>query len=153
VSKTERIANGDHEVPHPGLLRVCQFDLGEAFRLDLDDGDVGRRIGADDLRRIGPVVLQRDGDLLRVLDDVGIRDDEALLRVDNDARSGALGLAAPRLVGFHLEKPPEEWVVEERIPVRPYLDATARGDVDDCGCDPLDHRGKGREFFVTDLDG
>ena len=52
--------------------------------LDAEDGEVGRRIGADDLGLDGVAVREADGDLVRTLDDVVVRDDVAGL-VDDEA--------------------------------------------------------------------
>jgi len=75
------------------------------------------------------VVLQRDGDLAGVLDDVGVGDDVAVLRVDDDARSCAAELALTLLgVRRQAEEAAEPRVLEEGI--SRSRDRAADGDVD-----------------------
>ena len=57
----------------------------------MDHGDIGRRVGAEHLGRRLLSVLERDGDLAGVGDDVLVGEDVALLVV-HDAGALALGL-------------------------------------------------------------
>src|SRR4029079_13154596 len=70
--------------------------------LHLDERDVGLCVAADDLRLVLLAGRKADEDLVGVLDDVVVRDDEAL-RIDDEA-----GAEAPRL-----ERPAR--VVEESL--------------------------------------
>ena len=49
--------------------------------LDLDHGDVGRVVGADERRLCGLAVLERDLDRGRAVDDVRVRDDVAVVSI------------------------------------------------------------------------
>ena len=67
----------------PGQRRIARV-------VDLDDGDVGLGVGADDRGdRLGAVV-ERHGDLLRAFDDVVVRQDVAAVVVD-EPRAGPAG--------------------------------------------------------------
>ena len=55
-------------------------------------GHVGRRVAADDGGRDVGAVLERDGDLLRALDDVLVRHDVALV-VEEPAAAGRTAAA------------------------------------------------------------
>jgi hypothetical protein len=60
-----------------------------AVRLDLEDGDVGQRVGAQHLRREFAPIGEPDGDLVRVLHDMGIGQHDAVL-ADDESRAFAL---------------------------------------------------------------
>src|SRR3982750_139004 len=66
--------------------------------VDLDHGDVGRRITADHLRLEGALVEEGDGDLVRVGDAVVVGRDVAVLRDDEAGATGFLRLP-PRARG------------------------------------------------------
>src|SRR4051794_8101922 len=109
VLEAERAADRDRAVADLDAVRVgerqrVQLGLG---RVDLDDGDVGRRVGADDLRARGLAVGEGDGDRGRAVDDVLVGGDVAV-RVDHEARAlglrlltgaVAVAIAAAELVG------------------------------------------------------
>ena len=96
VTERKRIADREHEVADFGLTRVRERHFDEIFRVDLQHRHIGGFVAADDLRLELPIVEQRDGDLVGVFDDVCVGDDVAVLRVDDDAGSGALKLTLPR---------------------------------------------------------
>ncbi len=83
--------------PTLDLRGVAQADLDEIVGLHLEHGDVRRGVGADDLSLEIVAVLQRHGDLARVLDDVRVRDDVAVLRVEDHPGAGALEFARAEL--------------------------------------------------------
>jgi len=151
VAQSKRIADGHHEIAHPGILGIGQLDGSELGSIDLDDRNVRRRIGADHLGGKGPIVLHRDGNFVSVLYDVGIGDDITILGVHDDAGTGALGATPLGLVGLHLEKATKEGVVEKRIAIRLHLNASACRDVDHRGGDPLNHRCERGQVLAVDL--
>jgi len=114
VLQPEGIADRDHEIADFGFSGVRERHFREAFRRYLQYRDIGVAIPADDLRLELAIVLQRHGDLGRVLDHVRIGDDVAVLRIDDHARAGTLKLAFARAVG-NAEEAAIERVVEQRI--------------------------------------
>ena len=68
--------------PSPTLswVRVAELERLQhrCGRVDLDDGEVGRRIRAHDGRVVGRAVPEADGDRFRAVHDVVVRDDVAL---------------------------------------------------------------------------
>ena len=76
------------------LVRIAPLGLDLQVRLDLEDGEVGLGIGADQPRRHVVAGTQPDHDLVGVLDDVVVGDDVALRLVDDHARA-QLGAAKP----------------------------------------------------------
>ena len=91
---------------------------GDLARVDLEDGEVGRRVLADQLGLDRVALLaEADGVAVRVLDDMVVGDDVAG-RVDHEARAGGRAAAALALEG--------ELAV-----------AAAGGDEDDAAGDPL----------------
>ena len=87
AAEAERVADGEHPVADARvLLRELDEREGLAVGLDLDQGNVGARVGADQRRRIFVAVLHRDGDVLGVLDHVVVGHDEAVRR-DEEARA------------------------------------------------------------------
>src|SRR6202030_3101797 len=68
--EAERVADGQHKVTHFDFGGIAERDLHQAgaFRFDLQHGDVGGLIAADDFGFQVTAVLQRYGDFARVLD-------------------------------------------------------------------------------------
>ncbi len=62
--------------------------------LDPDDGDVGGRVGPDDLRGVRSTPTEPHADVVRALHDVVVRDDVALA-VDDEARAERADLLRP----------------------------------------------------------
>ena len=134
------IADGDDEVAHRQLLRVAERQRGEIVGVDLQQSDVGLRIAAHQLGGELAAILERHRDLVRVVDDVVVGDDVALVGVNDDASAGA----APRHLATAKE-PPEGRIVEQRMPGR-----TTAGhlDVDHCRRNALEHR-RERELAIV----
>ena len=77
--------------PTDEVARVAERErehLGHG-RIDLQDGEIRRRVGADDTRGEGLAVPEPDGDRAAAFDDVSVRDDVAV-RVVDEARALAL---------------------------------------------------------------
>ena len=87
----ERVADRDHGIADLDPGRGAELErlqlLGAG--IDLEHGDVGRGIGADDLGVEGLAVLAADpdGDLIGALDDVGVGEDVAV-GIDHEAGPG-----------------------------------------------------------------
>ena len=95
VAEIERAADGHDPVAHLGRVGIAQLENGERLlRLDLDDGDVGARVLAEDLRVVALARGQGDGDAVGFVHHVTVGHDGAV-GVDDEARSaGALILLA-----------------------------------------------------------
>ena len=99
AAETERIADREHPVADPRRL-VGEPHVREVAAVDLDQREVGARIGADHLGRIGLAVVERDLDGRGVLDDVVVGHGIAVGR-DQEARALAADeAAAARRVGL-----------------------------------------------------
>jgi hypothetical protein len=83
VIERERRANGDHELAHARLVGIAQLGEGQPLGFDLDHGNVRLGINALHPGRVGFSVFELHGDLLRVLDDVRVGEDEAVLADDH----------------------------------------------------------------------
>ena len=84
----EGAADRDHAVADLHAARVAERERVKKRlrRVDLDHGEIGRRVGADDRRLVGVAVPEPDRHRLRAVDDVVVRDDVAV-RVDDEARA------------------------------------------------------------------
>jgi hypothetical protein len=82
----ERVADRVRGIADGDVVRVVERERVQRVRrrLDADDGHVGRRVGADHLRRVGRAAGEPDADPLCVLDDVDIGEDVAS-PVDDEA--------------------------------------------------------------------
>ena len=95
VRQTERVANRHDPVARLHLRRVSEFDLRQCVvRLlrQFNQGAIGQRIAADDLRVVLLVVIfavERHLDLVGPFDDVIVREDESRF-VDDEAGPGGL---------------------------------------------------------------
>ena len=131
LAETERVADGDDEVADLEAVGIAQRHRGQIDGRDLQHGNVGIGVGADQLRRQTPVVFGDDLDAGRVFDDMAVGQDIALRRVDDDARPGCLALVFLRLLVLRqVEKAAEERVLQQRVLL---LDPAAHRDVDDPG--------------------
>jgi hypothetical protein len=83
----ERIADGDRPVTDAELVRVAERQHRQVATLDLDHGHVGGRVGADDGGLELAAVVERDLDVIGVLDDMVVRQD-ATARVEDEAQAG-----------------------------------------------------------------
>ena len=148
VLQAERIADGDDEVADLELGGVAERHLREAFRRNLEHGDVRRHVAADHRGGQVAAVLQGHRDLGGVINDMGVCNDVAVFCIKDDAGARALELA---LEGAHVrdvEEPAEEGVLEQRVLGRALADGAAGGDVHDGRRDALDH-GRERRHGVS----
>src|SRR5207248_415613 len=109
-------ADGEDPVADLGAVGVAELHGRQGLRcVDLDDGDVGLGIGADDLGEM-PVVegvigvaVELDVDLVGFVDDVIVGND-VTARVDDEARAEgfALGVAGAVIATLAAEEAVEE---------------------------------------------
>ena len=85
----ERIADGQHPLADPRGVAVAQRRGSEVVGVDLEHGQVGARIGADDLGLELTPVEQPDRHLVGAVHDVVVGQDVAVLG-DDEARARAL---------------------------------------------------------------
>ena len=80
-AETERVAQRDDPVAPAQVRRRAELNVFERLRvLDLDDGEIGLRIAADQFSiKLSPI-LQDNLNLRRPFDDVVVRDDMTLSR-------------------------------------------------------------------------
>ena len=133
------IADRQHEIADLQAVGIADRHRGQATRWDLQYGDVCVGVAADQFRGQPPIILGRDFDAARILDDMRIGHHVALRSVDNDARAGCLCLALDRLL-LQVEEAAEHRILQQRV-VFPH--STAHGDADDAWGDPADHRRQG----------
>ena len=88
VAETERRADRHDPFADARGVRVGELGGREAGRVDLDDGEIGRRVAPDEARRQVAPVAQAHVDREGLLDDVVVREDRAVRRED-DARAHA----------------------------------------------------------------
>jgi len=108
LTEPEWIADRHHVVAHPQCIRIAQCQGLQVLALDFQQSDVGGRIASYQLALQPAPVLERDRDLLRVLDHVMIGEHVAAACVDDDTR-------ARRDLRPGLLRQPEE-AAEKRIP-------------------------------------
>ncbi len=78
--------------PTIGSVAVAELDEGQIVAgVDLEDREIGLRVGADDLGRPARAVSQENLDLVGALDDVIVGDDDAV-GADDEAGAEALRL-------------------------------------------------------------
>jgi len=149
--QAEGVADGYDEIADLEARGIAERHLREPLGTHLEHGDVRVLVAADHLGLEVAPVLQRHGDLVRVLDDVCVGDDVALLGVDNDARAGAAEQVLARAPATRsLEEAAKELVLGKRALLRAVAHRAASGDIDHRGRDFADHRRKRRERRVAD---
>src|SRR5947207_743006 len=132
--QAERRADGDHPVADADLVRVAQSSEAKIALavVQLEHGEVGLLVQADDLRLVLAAVERDDLDVGRPFDDMGVGERDAR-RVHDDAGAQApLGDA----FGDLAEEATVEFLTEELLEGRPPLEpARHRVDVDHGGLD------------------
>ena len=84
VVETKRRSDGNHELADSSLFRRRELGLRKPARIDLQHGEIGRRVSADQLGRVVLSILQADVDACRFGHDVVVGEDVAV-RAQNDA--------------------------------------------------------------------
>src|SRR5437762_2812815 len=132
--QAERRADGDHPVADVDLVRVAQSSEAKIALavVQLEHGQVGLLVQADDLRLVLAAVERDDLDVGRPFDDVGVGERDAR-RVHDDAGAQA-PLGDP--LGDLAEEAAVELLTEELLEGRPPLEPARHGvDVDHGGLD------------------
>ena len=80
----------------PNFTALSLLRLG----IDLEHGDVGLGVGADQLRLELGAIVEVDLDLVGIGDDVVVGDDDALLGVDHEAGAQRLHLAVAAVLAL-----------------------------------------------------
>ena len=135
LAETERVADRQHEIADLQPVGIADRDRGQTSGGNLQHGDVGVGVAADQFRGQPPIVLGGDFDAVCILDDVRIGHHIALRGVDDHTRTGRLRLALDRLL-LEIEKAAKHRVLQQRVVLfypPPHRDA------DDTRSDPADH--------------
>ena len=106
----QRIAHGQHPLAHPGAVAVAEGSGREIRGVDLQHRDVGRGVGAHQLRLELAPVQKPDREILGAVHHVGVGQDVAVTAHD-EARSGRLADTARRraIPGKKRSKPGGTW--------------------------------------------
>ena len=113
--QAEGVADSQNDVSDLQFAGLAEFDRRQVPGIDLDDGEVRPRVGADDLAGELPFVVEDHLDLISALDDVVVRQNISLLGHDHAGTQGrglVFSVFLSRLVELIAEKAPEERVVE-----------------------------------------
>ena len=103
----KRIADCQHPLPDARRGIVTQVERGKVVaRVDLDHGDVGRRIATHHLGAEAPLVEQRDVHAVGISHDVVVGEDVSVVR-DDEARPARLLRDVIRHVVWSVELPEE----------------------------------------------
>ena len=138
----QRVADGDHGFADADLVAVAQLERGKVFAVNLNHGDVERRIASDHRSFHGLAVEERDRDLVGAVDHVVVGEDAPVLG-DDEAAPGSLHGNAARVLAEHVaEEFPEEGIVGQPLIYR-ASDRAFDVDIDDCMTDLLDQIGDG----------
>ena len=108
LADTRGITNGEDEIADFEPTRVPERDPGEPVRRHRDHGEVEIWVAANPLRLQHSAIGERHCYVVRMLEDVIIGDDKALLRVVDDAGADAVYLArlAPSGLGVRWDAAP-----------------------------------------------
>ena len=138
VFVAERIADRAHPLAHPQRRGVAERRHGQPrLSVDLDQRDIGVRVGSDDARAHRAAVRQFHGDALGAIDDVVVGEDAAV-GVDDEPAAGAAVRTIAVLARAELERFGR--IGNAGAIAAPPRLAAARGrvDVDHSGVDALD---------------
>src|SRR5690606_887650 len=147
AAKAERVADRDHPVADPRIVRSAELDVGERLVAgDLEYREIRGGVAPDDFGRILGPVGRRDGDFLEFsaavgLDHVIVGNYVAIGR-DDEARPERLRLARGRLAASAIAEQVGERGAGKRV--RVDRDLLASRDVDDRRRELLGQVGKAR---------
>ena len=113
LADAEGVADGQHDIAHLDFLRSPEGNGGKIGKVDLDHGQIGFRIGADDLGRGGAAIGKGDFDLVRRFHDVMIGQDIALA-ADDDPRAQT-GLALRFCIRAVAEEMAENRIIHQGV--------------------------------------
>lgn len=113
LADAERVADGEHDIADAQAVHLAEGDGRQFLGLDLQDGEIGFRVAADDLGLVGLAVVERYLDVVGPLDDVIVGQDIAI-GADDDARAKARVLARLSFRAL-AEEVAEDGVVEQRM--------------------------------------
>ena len=88
-SNVERRADREHPFARAQLRRIAELHDGQLLAFDLEHGDVGAPVDADDLGRIFATIGHAHRDFIRIGDDVRVGEDVAV-GADDEARAFTL---------------------------------------------------------------
>ena len=80
--KAERIPDGNYNLPDAQVFRVGQSDVGQVWRIDANDREIGIGIISDQLSVVFASILQIHPDLGRAVHDVPVGQNESVRRDD-----------------------------------------------------------------------
>ena len=83
LADTERVADGQRNVADTDVVRAADSDRRQVFQVDLEDGEVGFRVAADDAGEGFTTVLQRHDDLIGAAGNVVVGEDVAFRAHDH----------------------------------------------------------------------
>ena len=114
LADAEGVADGEHDIADAQGFHLAEGDRRQLVGLDLQDGEIGFRVAADDLGLVGTGRRSaRPGCRLGRFDDVEIGQDVAV-GADQDAGAEA-GVALRRALRAVAEEVAENRVVEQRV--------------------------------------
>ena len=148
LTEAERIADREDEIADLQAIGITHRHRRQTTGGDLQHGDIGLGIAADQPRLETPIVLCGDLDAGGVFDDVSVGQYIALRGVDDHAGTGRLGLALDRLLLLQVEEAPEQRILQQRVVL---AHPTAHRDADDARRHPADDRGDGLHRSAADL--
>src|SRR5690606_13201833 len=126
----EGAPEGEHPLPDAQLAALPEAEAGVPVALDLEDGDVAERVGADDLGAERAPVEEDDLELVGLLDDVVVRDDVAVGADEGAAAEAVLLERLPGRAGAgEAEEVLEGGALEGVLPLA-RLDQPRRADLD-----------------------
>ncbi len=176
AAQRERVADRDHPVANAGARRIAELHEGQRLgRVDLEHGEIGSAVAADDVRLVFGAIGKRDGDRFQrralVLtglpagDDVVVGDDVAVGR-DDKARAQrhrlarhrlAVGIIAAAAAAIVAALELAEQIVErragERVGLLRHLHALGGGDVHDRRLQTRGEIGEARRATHRPVDG
>ena len=96
MAETMPIADGGHAVAHLQAAGITEGGCIQIIRFNMQNSQIGNRIGTDEGGREAASVGQLDGNNLGIFHHVAVGDDITLLREDH---TGAGGIAAVEAAG------------------------------------------------------
>jgi hypothetical protein len=113
MPESKRVADRYDEIADTRLRRIANRHFFQSLDVDLDNSDVRRRIGANDLGIVDGTVDQRYLDRVCAADDMMVGQDIAAFGIDDDSGSGAGNFARAAVSAVRQAEKASERIVSE----------------------------------------
>src|SRR5262249_12148794 len=148
LAESKWITDREDKIADLQPVGIAHRNRGQIAAGDLQHSNIGFGVASDQPCFELSIVLGRDLDAVAVFRDVAVRQYIALRGIDDDTRSGSLGLTLYWLLLLQVEEAPKERILQQRVVL---AHPAAHRDADDTRGHPTDDRGDAVHWSAAHL--